>query len=170
MMNKREVRGKFWIVTVITLGISLASIASGTIPKNEKKSTKSAYVYNELIIKFQNDSKYINLIEEVVDDKRELKDLNLGVYLNALNKQYDLFEVTRVYPKVLSVEEITKKFPERAKRMPKGVSIPNLRPTYLFKFKNPDINMKRAALRFTKDPHIKYAQVNQIMKTTPIKE
>ena len=87
---------------------------------------------------------------------------NTGLaWLNALNARYGVTAIAPLFARQPDVEEIKRKFPERAKRAPPGATIPSLRHIYTLTLRH-DAGVLKAATDYGAQPDVEYAEPNYI--------
>ena len=143
-----------------------ATSVKSTVNFSTPIQTSPTYAPARMIIKFKEDSPLIKEVEKSIDPK-DIQNLTLNPYLNALNQKYGLVKISKPHKDPRSIEEIIQKYPERAKRMPKKYKTPNIRPTYVFEFKNKNVNVLTMCAEYAKDPDVKYAEPDYLMTINP---
>ncbi len=128
--------------------------------KQEAARQVPSYASGEMLIKFKGTSPLSEAVQDLFEREQDFQSLTQSAYLDQLNKKYQLKAVTELYKGKLSFEEIKKKFPERSKRIPKGVKAPNLGDTYKFEFDDKKTSIRKICEEYAKDPNVEYAEPN----------
>lgn len=141
-------------------GCASASVINAELqqPSDQLPQEPPTYVSGEMIVKFTPDVR--PAIEQARSQGRfptvEIPSLN------TLFQQYGVSAIEPVFAGTQSPEEIRAKFPERAKRAPEGVEIPDLSTTYLLTM-DPHADVLAAVAAFAADPNVEYAEPNRIL-------
>jgi len=154
--------------------------------------SQKKHVPGEMIIKFRDDAAVGEVAAELFERKGQFETVTRSPNLDKLNKKFRIKSMKRVFGKLLGgkkfsgtvsqrrayylqkrakarffdkIEYIKKRFPKRAKRIPKDVKVPYLNLIYRVEFEDKDVNVEAAATEYAKDPNIEYAEPNSLDRT-----
>ncbi|MBI4649966.1 S8 family serine peptidase, partial [Candidatus Desantisbacteria bacterium] len=134
------------------------------------KNPANEYVPGELIVKFKGNKVDI-IVSEINEEKKSEGKIASISSLSTLNKKYKvkkivpLFKSLKTSSKIINSEEkakeIKNKFAKRSHRQLKLDKVPKLEHIYTLSL-DKEIDVKNAALEYSKDPNIEYAEPNYI--------
>jgi len=136
----------------------------------DRNSPKVKFMMGEIIVKFKQDSPLKNIAHEIFEKGNLFERLTTDSYLDGLNQKFQVVKISKLHQKTRTAEEVKQKFPQRAKRAPKGALIPELGYTYKLEFSNKDLNILELCDAYAKDTNIEYAQPNYLATVQKDKE
>jgi len=179
------------IIVVILIALSLGIFGSlfkeeigkaitGFLSKEAKKIAKQEeimaaaqfpYVSGEIIVKFK---PYLGKeINQLMIQKQKFQTITGNSYLDNVNTQFQVKSMERVFKALdRKIEEqkltpkqihqgVQEKFPQRAKRAPKNLPLPDIENIYLIKFPE-ELNILKAVAAYSRSPEVIYAQPNYV--------
>lgn len=122
---------------------------------------QAAYVPDTLILKLTPDAG--KALDTALQSTQAPMPSGLA-WLEALNTRYGVTTIAPLFPHQSDVEEIKRKYPERARRAPGGAPLPPL--NYVYKLTlAPDADVLHAAADYGAQPDVEYAQPDYLATT-----
>ena len=153
-------------VRVLAL-LLLAAIGCGATRAQETRQPSAAeptqsYVPGELIVKLKPEAG--KALAATLQAGRPPTQTGLA-WFDALNQRYGVRQLAPLFPDQRDIEDIRRKYPERARRAPPNATAPSLQ--YIYKLTMPqDADILQAAADYAKQPDVEYAQPNYLATTS----